>query len=308
MSETMTDQEAVDALLEAQREDGLEGSTDRQAREFAAATSEQVETPSPEDDVAEGTTSEEEDSFLQHLDPSSLPEELQPYYRSMQGDYTRSKQGLAERDRQYEALEEYGGVETATQALDWLASLQEPENALALHRELTTVLQEQGLTPAEANVEAARQVEQIQDDYEDEIGGVEPSELTELKSQMDELRSYMAEQEEAQFLSRVAADMDRQEAEIRNANPEFDDDDMESIFNLGYSTGANLNEAAELYKGIETHILSRWIDKKGTLPTPGELPAGGAADQAAEIPRDLYDPDLEKTVNRFIAESMAAEQ
>lgn len=317
MPEGMSEQEAIDALMGAAAEDGYETSTAAAERSFAEATGqnapphEQAEEAPPEESAGEGTTSEEDDSFLRHLDPSTLPEELIPYYKSMQGDMTRKAQELAEQRRQYEALEEFGGVETATQALEWISSLSEPENALALHRELTAVLQEQGLTPEQASAEAARQVDAAIDDEDDfvsDIGGTDPR-FDQLQSELNEMKGLLAQREEQEFLNRVAANMDRQEAEVRQAHPDWDDDDIEVVYNMAYSTGANLEAAADMYSNAESHILGRWIEKKSSpAQSVDAVPLGGSADQVPETPTDLYDKGLEERVNRYIAERLAAEQ
>lgn len=310
MSETMTETEAVDALMAAAQEDGYERSDVKAQRAVSedVAAGEQADTPSPEVSAEEGTTGES-DSFLTHLKPDELPDEMIPYYKSMQGDFTRAKQEQAERARQFEALEQYGGVDVAVQGLDWISSLQDPDNAMALHRELTSALKEQGYSVAEAEAEASRQVGQAQAEELEDFDGDEN--YNALKKELDAMKETLADREEREFQDRIAAQMDRQEAEIRNAHPDYEDDDIEALYALAYSTNANLEEAAGLYEGIESHILGRYIEKKGKPTTPdrgsGVLSSGADADQSPETPKDLFDKGLEERVNRYIAERAAAE-
>src|SRR4051812_17293053 len=102
--------DAVNALTEAIREDG-------QLREDPFA----VDVPAAVDSGAEqGATNE--DTFSS-IDPNSLPPELLPIYKSLQGDYTRKTQGLAEERKAFEQLEEYGGVSTALDAINFANNL-----------------------------------------------------------------------------------------------------------------------------------------------------------------------------------------
>lgn len=62
-----------------------------------------------------GSESAREDEAFTRMRPDELPPELREYYRSMQGDYTRSKQEIAEQRRAVEALQQqYGGIPEAT--------------------------------------------------------------------------------------------------------------------------------------------------------------------------------------------------
>lgn len=65
-----------------------------------SADSQNVELQSADEEKEDSAT---EESFLKALDPANLPEDLVDFYKSMQGDYTRSKQKLAEERKQFEA-------------------------------------------------------------------------------------------------------------------------------------------------------------------------------------------------------------
>jgi len=305
----MTEQEAVEALQAAAAEDGLDSSQSRDFREAQAevarersgdTASEQADTSS-ETATDEGTT--EEDSFLQRLDPNELPPELLPYYKSMQGDYTRTKQELAEQGRQFEALEQYGGVETATQALEWIAGLENPDNAKALYMDLRDALTERGIPLEEASQMAAEGVAEAQDDF-----GVDESDprYSQLEQKFNQLEQAMAEREEREYQLYLKAELDRQEAEVIRNNPDYTDDDMEDIMKLAYATNADLLAAAEVYNTIQQRTIGNYIDRKGKVANVTDLPATASSDEQERI-SDLNDPRLEKIVNRYLAEVQADE-
>jgi len=305
----MTEQEAVEALQAAAAEDGLDSSQSRDFREAQAevarersgdTASEQADTSS-ETATDEGTT--EEDSFLQRLDPNELPPELLPYYKSMQGDYTRTKQELAEQGRQFEALEQYGGVETATQALEWIAGLENPDNAKALYMDLRDALTERGIPLEEASQMAAEGVAEAQDDF-----GVDESDprYSQLEQKFNQLEQAMAEREEREYQLYLKAELDRQEAEVIRNNPDYTDDDMEDIMKLAYATNADLLAAADVYNTIQQRTIGNYIDRKGKVANVTDLPATASSDEQERI-SDLNDPRLEKIVNRYLAEVQADE-
>lgn len=307
MPDYENDQAVADALTAAAQEDGFENSQSRALREAASeVTGEQANATAPEGGPeAEGQSAEE--SFSR-LDPNSLPDEMLPYYRSMQADYTRKTQELAEQRAQYAALEQYGGVETATQALQWVESLQNPDNALALHRDLTQALVERGYDVGTAQQIAGQQVQQAQaeemDGFEDT--SVQDPRVDELQAKLDQFEQWAAQREQAEFENRLQAEMDRQEAELVRANPHYTDADLEAIYNLAHSTGFDLSAANQQYQAIQSHLLAGYIERKGTVaPGIAGVPATGSADQPQSF-QGLNDPQLEKAVNRYLAEQAAA--
>lgn len=307
MSEQMTENEAVDALTEAVQADGLDSSDQQALREAAASVAaeqagEQVDT-STQAVEEEGTT--EEDSFS-GLDPNSLPADVRPYYDSMLADYRRKTQEIAERGRQYEALEQYGGAENAVQALDWIASLQNPENAKSLYDDLKDALVAQGYSLEEAEAGATSGVQKaVEEETGFESDETDPR-FEGLQSKVSELEQEIAAQKDRQAQEAQQAILDRQEATILRDNPTYDDTDIDNIYQLAYSTNADLEKANTLYQGIQSHLLGRYIDEKGKAPDVTDLPATGPADQAETI-KDLNDPELDKMVHRLIAEMQSGQ-
>ncbi len=310
MSETMTEQQAMDALLTASREDGNDTSEEAKIANIRSQGQDQAPVSTEEAAPAEGTTEvPTEDSFTK-LDPASLPEEVRPYYDSMLADYRRKTQGIADRGRDYEALEEYGGVDVARQALDWVSSLQNPDNALALHTELTSALVQQGYDVGTAQAVAAEHVTQARDEeLEDEDYGASAKDprVDELTARLAKFEEFQAEQEARSMSVAMAAEYDRQEAELIRNNPAYTDEDLEAIYNLSYATGGNLLKADQVYKGVESNILGRYLANKSSIPDGiGGVPVHGHSEQPDKF-TELNDSKLDAAVRRFIAADSGSE-
>lgn len=310
MSEQMTEEQAVEALLNAAREDGNDTSEEAKIAEIRSQGQEQAPVSADEAAPTEGTTEAPADDSFTGLDPASLPQEVRPYYDSMLADYRRKTQAVAEERRGYEALEEYGGVDVARQALDWVSSLQNPENALALHNELTDALVQQGYDVGTAQAVAAQHVDQAQrDEFEDEDYGASAKDprVDELTERLARFEAFQAEQEQRQLSVAMAAEYDRQEAEIIRANPGYSDDDLEAIYNLSYATGGNLLKADQVYKGLESNILGRYLQNKSAVPDGLQgVPVHGHSEQPDKF-TDLNDAKLDAAVRRFIAADSGSE-
>lgn len=300
----MDEREAVDALLAASREDGIDTSEDAKIAAQRETGQEQVETATPEEgSQEEGTTEAPAEDTFARLDPNSLPNEVRPYYDSMLADYRRKTQELAAERRNYEALEQYGGAEVAAQALDWVASLQNPDNALALHRELTSALTAQGIPLGEAQAAAAGEVSRrAAEEDADEFEAVRDPRFDSLQAELEEQKQWRAEQEHKQVSQAMAAEYDRQEAQLVRDN-KYTDEQLEAIYNLSFSTGGNLLAADRLYKDIQSQVLSGYLSQKESVPDGiAGVPATGAAQQPVSV-TDLNDPALDRQVREFIAQN-----
>lgn len=303
------EEQVIEALREAARQDGHDTSHDaRVAAEAnpAPASAEQAETPAPE--AAETQEQPTEDSFT-HIDPASLPDDLQPIYKSLQADHTRKTQQLAEMRKRYEALDEYGGPEMAQEALDWVASLQNPDNALQLHRELTQALTARGYTLDQAQAAATQEVarQQAEEDFSFEP---EPDpRVDEMSRKLNELEQWRAEREREDMNLRLAAHYDRQEAEILSGKSFKDDNEreayLEDVYNLSFAFGGDLVKADQYLGDMRSRALGDYINSKSAVPTGSTIPATSSADIPQGF-RDLNDPQLELAVNRFLAEQAAA--
>ena len=309
MPEFETETQAAEALYTAVLEDG-NGRSDQQALSDRVAEIKAGE--SKPDVAAEGSTegATEQDSFS-NIDPNSLPPELQAQYRSMQADYTRKTQSVAERSKQFDALEEFGGAEAALEAVKFTQALAtDPEYAVKVHEQLTQALTEAGLTPAQAVQEAARQIDEaagVSDDFVFEDDSAVAKRLAALEAQLKEQTDWRTGQEKAQFELKLANEMQRQENDILQQHPEYTEQDMDDIYNLSYSVGGNLAQAATLFSGLKDRVLNDYLAKKSSV-TAGASGVSSSV-QSAEVPTkftNLFDPDLEKLVNERLAQEVAA--
>lgn len=300
----MDEREAVEALQAAAREDGNDTSEDAKIEAARAQASQEQAPPSTPEAPAEAEGTTDEDTFTR-LDPASLPQEARPYYDSMLADYRRKTQEVAESRRNYEALEQYGGAEVAVQALDWVASLQNPDNALALHRELTQALTAQGVSLGEAQAAAAQEVSrQAAAEDADDFEPVRDPRFDEVSQELAEMKQWRAEQEHKQMSQAMASEYDRQEAALVRDN-KYNDEQLEAIYNLSFATGGNLLEADKLYKNIQSQILGGYIAQKQSVPDSiAGVPATGGAEQPIKV-TDLNDPALDRAVREFIAQNTA---
>lgn len=300
------DQQAAEALAAAVMEDGGGTAQERAIHEAVANKQE-----APATDGSEGTTAT--DSFT-GIDPQSLPDALQPIYKSMQADYTRSKQGISEEARAYEALNEYGGAEAALEAVQFAQALStDPNYALQVHEQLTEALTAAGLTPAQASAEAERQIEEAAAPVaydDDEYGADNPlvQKLSSVEQELQSIKQWRAQEEERAIHISMEREVNRQEAEILNKHPEWaNEEDLEAVYALAYSTGGNLIAAAEQYKQLQDRMMENWINQKSQVPA-GLAPTPSAGAPNAEEPTkitSLFDPRLEALVNQRLAEEAA---
>lgn len=211
------------------------------------------------------------DSFT-NVDPASLPPQLQPIYKSMQADYTRKAQEIAEARRQFDSI---GGFEQAQQAVQFATALNsDPDFALRVHQQLSDSLQAAGLTPAQAAAEATRQVsEAASTDAYDEDDPLSP-----LQKELSELKDWKQQVERERHEHFLATELTRQENAIRQANPHYTDGDFADIYNLSYRTDGNLIAAEEMFRGMRDRLVESYMTAKAAAPNTvpvGEVPQTG---------------------------------
>jgi hypothetical protein len=191
------------------------------------------------------------------FNPSDLPEDLQSVYRSMQGDYTRKTQEIAELRRTYEGYDAFSeaGVDPnyALQAADFYRKLDtDPQFAKQvvdnIQRNLGNFGVEQqdviGEVPYDSNVEGYDSL---------------PPMLQQELAEMREFRNDMLFQQEQ---AETIAGYEYVEQEIRLANPHYSDEDMSSIYDLAYSTNGDLSAAADTYHQIQQRVMSTYLQSK----------------------------------------------
>lgn len=232
-------------------------------------------------EVVEGTTGS--DSFtrtdlaalVEGLDDVSR-ERVERAYKAFQGDYTREKQSLAEQRKAFEGIEDPGAAREALQFVEQLQN--DPQYALAVHSALSEELQRAGLTPAQANAAAAQQMDDFSSgdvwEGEDDYGVVPPEVLNEL----NELKQWRQTMEQERAAQQWEAELNRQTMAIRQSNPQYTDADMDSIYQLAWSTEGDLFKAQAAYDNIIQANIGRYLDQKGQVPG-GEASSTGHAEQ-----------------------------
>lgn len=230
------------------------------------------------------------------VDPSSLAPELQSIYKGMQADYTRKTQEIAEQRRLFDQL---GGQEQMTEAARLYQSLQNPANWPQLYNELKDGMEQLGLTPQEAHVAATQEVQRQQTAVPPVQAGNEQvdwndPDLAPLKAMFDSLDNKITgmtntfeaqrEAEKQERLQRaIVGEMQRQENMIRQMNPGYTDDDLNSIYELSSYHQGNLLESQKRYEEIVQSRLERFLAQKATaVGTPGLAPVSGGALQSSQ--------------------------
>lgn len=224
--------------------------------------------PETQAQVDQGATPE--DTSFTSIDPNTLPEELKPIYKSLQGAFTRKTQEIAELRKQYDGLD----VGQARQALEFAQRLSnDPQFAYQVHERLSQSLQSQGYTPAQASQMASQQ---MTDEYEDDD---EPAVPAHIEQQLAQLSEWQQRVEDERLQTYLANELQRQEMAIRQSNPEYTDTDFEAIYQLSYATNGDLTVAHDVYSSMQERFLSGYLSRKEAAPattptmgTPGIQP------------------------------------
>lgn len=308
--------QAAEALLSAVESDRAE-TGDAPSRREAAPAVENTPTPpagEPQEQPLAPAAQDApptEDSFT-GIDPDAIPEELKPLARSLQGDYTRKMQAIAEEHKQYEAIDQFGGVSAAAEAIQFVTALAtDPEYALQVHEQLTEALVEAGMTPAQASRAAATQIADVVTETpapaDDDYGlGIDPATEQRLAAyearaqaserELQDLRTWREREEETRLQAAMMAEMESAHADVVQKYS-FDDEQMSRVYPIAYSTGGDLRAAAEIYSALADSIVSEYITKKAAITAPPNFESTGGGEQPVKF-TDLYDPQLEKLVQQ----------
>jgi hypothetical protein len=248
---------------------------------------------------ATGSPDEQPESFTDYQAAiDALPDEskaiVEARLAQMQGDYTRKTQEVAEQRRE------------AEQAIQFVHELEtNPNFALQVYNEIADALEQSGWSPQEASNEARRQVEEAVDTgnqpIESEIDPNDP-----IVQELNELKSWRAEMEEAQLYQEMENEFDRMDVAVRQSNPDFSEEDMSHVYALSYATGGDLLAAADAYKAETERIVSSYLEQKAKVSsgTPANLSPTGPAQQPPEGFDGLYDPRLNAAAERMLGESL----
>lgn len=252
----------------------------------------------PPQEVAPPAASEApaEEAFT-NVDPNSLPPELQGIYRSMQADYTRKTQEVAE----YRRIASELGVDPQQlqSAVEVYNNLQDPRNWQDYYTELGQALEQYGLMPS--------QDDGYEDGYEQPQVGVPSLEQIQdpefapirqafdaLNAEVQELRAEQQQRREAeqqeQLRNLVFGEMQRQEAIIRQQNPNYDDTDINAIWALSSAFEGNLLAAQQSYEATVGNRIQRYFSsKQEAVPAVAQpLPGGNVPTaQPTDAPETL---------------------
>lgn len=220
--------------------------------------------------VDAGTTSEE-DSFTK-LDPTKLAPELQQAYKLMQGDYTRTKQSLAEQRKALEGLD----VDQAREAMDFYQALQtDPSYAFQVHQALTQSLQQAGYSLGDAQRAATNAINQQSDFGAEQMDGMyygagDFTEGPDPRDQMiQQLNSRLDAIEQASQYQDFAAQVQRQEMAVRQAHPDYTETDLQRIYSIAPSFDNDLVQADRAYQEWKSEMIADYLNQKSSVPSVG---------------------------------------
>lgn len=261
----ITAEDAVQALSAAWQEDSA-----------ASAAPEQPVAPS------EGSTQSNQDGdrpsgLFYDVDPNTLTPEMRSMFDGMQKAFTQKNQELAEERRQIEA---FGGLEQVGQAVEFVQSLNDPQNLVQLHTELSQYLQESGFTKADADEAAASAIQEQQ-------GGAQESDLfsdpevARLERELADIKAWRESFEEQQEQARIELEIERAENALRT-DRKYGDADISRIYQLSYAYGADLFAAADAYDEMRNAFVSEYVNRKAEAPGPGSVPPIGTFGQRPE--------------------------
>lgn len=277
--------------------------------EASTAEDETTETES-EESVEE--TEEEEDDFIPRADLEALLEGLEgdaresviTAYKSFQRLSTKQSQDSAALRRAFEGVD----PKEARQAYDFVQNLgSDPQFAMQVHKELSDALENAGMSPAAAEREATKQIEEAVvetgalDEYEDNPFVQELNELKRWRASTE--AAAKAEADERQARERqdsMLKDIERQDQEIRRANPKISDEDMEGIYKLAASTGGDLHAAKDFFDGLKDRLVTDYVATKKRVPAGagGGHSVGAGASSETPVVIDNIDQAHKLAVER----------
>lgn len=233
-----------------------------------------------------------EDLFTQ-IDESSLTPEMQQLRKSLQADYTRKMQEIAPLRK---LGDEFGfeSPEDFRVAAEVYSRLNDPKNWPTIHQELSSYMEQYGMSPAAASRQAANLMaeatpaDDLDEGYDDEGFEVaDPSTapaFRALQQQVQQLSQQLTQREEndrAQELwNATAQKLTDAENKIRAENKHYGDDEISDIYNLLGPEG-DLVAAQQRYESMIGRRLSQYIGTKAAAQagTPAALPGAGTQTQ-----------------------------
>jgi len=297
----MSHEEAVSALEGAAAIDPDFGGTPpapteqaKDAPSVVTPTGEQESGEQPEGSAGQPDAGTPDEPFF---NPDELPEELVAGWKQLQAAFTQKTQALSEQRKQ---LEQFGDPEQLQAAVELYGAMQDPENWVQLHSELTEALQEAGYSFEDAQEMASGEL----DAQSADLGiDMDDPELAPLAKQLQALQSQTARQQQMleswqqqQEYAQAVAEAERAQQEhlsymrdqvvsVRQAYPHYTDDDLKAVVELGSFYNDDLSTAANRYEQIVTSRLDRYLaSKKGAASPTHQPPAGAGVESTPDAP------------------------
>lgn len=245
------------------------------------------------------------------FDLSPLPEETQQRIREgflRQADYTRKTQELAP-FRQ--AVEEFGGYDEARAALDFTQRLNsDPLFAQHIYGEIGTQLTQMGFL----GQDGATQVDPNEFDPGESEFGELPPQIKEKLAQVDQLQQRLDQQDYERVANQaqieLATALRKQELLVLDAQPDYKEEDMASVYRLAHSFGGDLWQAHQHYEADSQRIINNFLAKKASVPAgSAQMPPSSAS--AEGMPTrftDTNDPRLKQAAAEMLHAAIAANE
>lgn len=217
--------------------------------------------PNPQTPVTQEQPSQDSSTVdLSTLDINALPPELQAYAKSLQGDYTRKTTAVAPLRAALEQLGEGTDIAQVVQAYTFVQALDsDPDYQLQVYNYMQDQLTQRGLlgNQQQQPVTAATGLEGNEWDGDDD-SGIPPH----VQAMVEQARSELNQIQQERALMETAMSMQRQESEIREANPTYAKSDFDAIYSLSFSTNGDLHAAQKQWEGFRQSIVGNLVATK----------------------------------------------
>jgi len=218
--------------------------------EPSAAAPSEVETQSNQ---------EEKPGLFHGVDPSSLTPEMRQMFDGMNKSYTQAMQEISSERKRFES---FGDPEQVQQAVEFVQSLNDPQNLVQLHSELSDYLQSAGYSKVDADAAATTAINEQQPDPQEPDYGFDDPQVAQLKSEVEQLRSWRESFEAEQEQARIESVIERTEMSLRQERG-YSDDDVSRLYQLAYAHGGDLVSAANAYDAWKNELIGSYVNAKG---------------------------------------------
>jgi hypothetical protein len=217
----------------------------------------------------QGATAPADTPTFTKLDPNALPPEVRPYYDSMLADYTRKTQEIAPtRQLQSELGLDGDGLR---QAAELYSALQDPEQLVSFYNELQSALQANGLTPAQAEAAATEHIQSTLTPGADDAAMMDPEErrIADMEGRLARFEQQQATEQQTrqreQQQMALVAEMNRQESIVREQFPDWNQEDIETVYRMAPGYGGSLVDAAANLAEYTSARVARILNGKGAV-------------------------------------------